>query len=168
MIHRNLIKLWGNQKGVYNNIYIIIGIHRHFVDLVVSDSHKRCQAGLPSQPPKPLIALFNGVLEHLSHRATGRELSLLRWPVPEFVVQDHFSSGYFPPLYWNTPPYFEKIRHFFNRLAMTPSDRGGFPDVNEDGDAEEVWSRHCSHCMMVVGDLVLKRGKYSSMLILSQ
>ena len=141
----------------------------------MGDSQKRYQAGLPSQPPQPLVALYNGVLKHLSHRATDRALTLIQWPMPEFLVQNNnkFSSSsglQLPPLYWNSPAYLQEIRRFLNQLLM-PSDCGGFPNVIEDGgDAEEVWSRHCAHCMRVVSALVVTRddAQHSSMLILSR
>ena len=118
------------------------GLFKHFTPLVLSDSQKRCEAGLPSQPLTPLVCLYNSVLEQLSSQATSRHLQELQWPPPEMDPPPKFAPHSLPPLHWNSAKYLDSIHMFFSQLAMPhPHDSEG--GVAGRGD----WSEQCVMCM---------------------
>lgn len=124
-----------------------VGLLRHFIPLVTSDSQKRQEAGLPSQPLFPLISLYNSVLGHLISQASSRELLNIQWPLPEFVSHLKFSSGVLPPLKWNSLPYLEEVAQCLSRLAL-PTHLCGDHSLTEVG-----WLEGFVGTLATVGDL---------------
>ena len=69
------------------------GLLKHFVSPVISDGGARQKAHLPSQPPAPIVTLYNAVLHHLIITAASEEIRTLNWPVVEFSSSQEFSHG---------------------------------------------------------------------------
>lgn len=138
------------------------GLNKHFFSLVVADRQKRAEAGLPSQPPGPLVKLFNAVVSHLSHQASREELTALQWPLPEFATLSKFSPGTLPPLHWNLPSYLQELQDFLASLTMRDDCRD-LPRV------EGEWSELCAECLAYVGSLRLRpNAAHSSIILLSR
>lgn len=127
--------------------HLFVGILKYFVPLVSSDSQKRESAGLPPQSMTPLVSLFDSVMEHLTYQATNDKLLDLQWPLPEFAPQQKFSLGSLPPVYWNTPLYFEEVKSFFKQLLMQSNCRNFPPTTAKD------WSQQCAQCIEFVSSL---------------
>ena len=152
------------------------GVVQNFTSLVLSDSHKRRESRLASQPLGPLLSLYNAALDHMISRALDPRLCDLQWPPPEFAPPFKFSAGSgLPPLHWNSLPYMESIRHALSRLSM-PREFGGGGGVRaaEEGGGEwewsGEWSRQCAECQRFLAALPTSErdGDQSKILLFSR
>lgn len=142
------------------------GLLDHFVPLVVSDSSAREKAALHSQPPAPIISLYNHTLEHLATVATSEELGELNWPIPDFAGENfteksepvycivctfywlYVSSG-LPPVFWNDTSYLCEVGACIRGLQLPLAPRMG-PNWTE-----ADWHTQCTQCLDYITSLHL-------------
>lgn len=94
------------------------GIQREFQQRFSHDRKERRLAGLPSQEPGAIVALYNSVLGFLAALISAEELSLLSWPAPEFSRPG--GSQLLPHLQWNTPEHLAWLKETVLSFQIPP------------------------------------------------
>ncbi|XP_072496882.1 germinal-center associated nuclear protein-like isoform X2 [Notamacropus eugenii] len=94
------------------------GIQREFQQRFSHDCKERRLAGLPSQEPGAIVALYNSVLGFLAALISAEELSLLSWPAPEFARPG--GSQLLPHLQWNTPEHLAWLKKTVLSFQIPP------------------------------------------------